>query len=161
MCHTAFQALPYVTATGLRHGSSQYSRFPRCDSRGMALACVRVRVCVLRACFSPLRRAWERAKRNEAARGHWFRSYAKKRVWVHAESWASPVESVRTVCFAHATTPTRCCAQTGVHVQLRHALIAGIQLIMARFFKHRPWDLLSGSIFLIFLSGSVWFGVYY
>lgn len=46
-----------------------------------------------RACLTFLRRAWRRAKRNEAASGHSFRSYVNKRVWVHAEPCASPAES--------------------------------------------------------------------
>ena len=57
----------------------------------------------LRACLNSLQRACERAEQSEAARGHSFRACAKKRVWVHAGSWASPTESVRTVSFAHAT----------------------------------------------------------
>ena len=32
---------------------------------------------------------------------------------------ASRISTVRTVYFAHATTPTRCCAQIDVHVHLR------------------------------------------
>ena len=47
----------------------------------------------LRACLNSLQGAWERAEWNEAASGHLFRSYLKKRVWVHAESWASLAES--------------------------------------------------------------------
>ena len=45
-----------------------------------------------------------------------------KTCWVHAESWASPANSVRTVYFAHATTPVDCCAQIGVHAHLRWCL---------------------------------------
>ena len=55
------------------------------------------------ACLNSLRGAWERAERAETARGHSFRSYLKERVWVHAECWASPAESVRTVYYSHTT----------------------------------------------------------
>ena len=68
----------------------------------------------IRACLNPLQRARGRAERNGAARGHSLCSCVKKRVWVHAESWASPVESARTVYyFAHMPR------QIGVHVHLR------------------------------------------
>ena len=53
--------------------------------------------------YPPPKSMWERAERNEATRGLSFLSYVRKHVWVHAESWASPAESGRTLYFAHAT----------------------------------------------------------
>ena len=40
----------------------------------------------------------------------------KKSGSVQAEPWTSPAESARAVSFAHDTTPTRCCAQSCVHL---------------------------------------------
>ena len=85
----------------------------------------------MRACLASfqIQRAWERAERNEAARGHSIRSCAKKSAWVHAESWASPAESVQTVIFAHATTPTRCCEQQKL---VSTSMLGGVHLHQTR-----------------------------
>ena len=61
------------------------------NKRTNSTAVFRTRLRQVRACLNSHQRAWEQAGRNEAVRGHSFR-YLKKRVWVHAETWASPAE---------------------------------------------------------------------
>ena len=58
----------------------------------------------IRPCLNSLQGAWERAEWKRGCSWSFVPFLSKNTcVWVHAESWASPVESVRTVCFAQAT----------------------------------------------------------
>ena len=79
---------------------------------------VEIRTSDLRACLNSLQSACGRAERDEAARGHSFRSSANKTCSGPCRILGLTSRISTNGIFAHATTPTRSCAQIGVDVHL-------------------------------------------